>query len=298
LTGAILTRLRRESRDARKNRYSASHNALSTKTVTFAAGFAIFFSMRCPRTNTRDALPIRFGGMRRLGEGRCRKVGAVPAGFRISKTPRLFQYLWKHDDAGRQAANLVVPCSNQPPTTRGGDARRRADAIPLLDVVPGWVEYRGRAQVAAGGIDPVPALESEPTRWRPDRSKREPVSGMPGWGSVIGRGMMGRCPRCGQAKIFAGYLRPVEHCPVCAAALAAQPADDIHPWLTLLIMAHLVGIFVTLTFVFGYDPGPAFIVAFGAGVVVVTLVVLRAAKGVVIGILLKLGYKRGMEDGT
>jgi hypothetical protein len=43
LTDTVLTRLRRESRDARKNRYSARRRALSTKSVTKFAFSCIFF---------------------------------------------------------------------------------------------------------------------------------------------------------------------------------------------------------------------------------------------------------------
>jgi hypothetical protein len=43
LTDTVLTRLRRESRDARKNRYSARHRALSTKSVKNHAISIIFF---------------------------------------------------------------------------------------------------------------------------------------------------------------------------------------------------------------------------------------------------------------
>jgi hypothetical protein len=43
LTDTVLTRLRRESRDARKTRYSARHRALSTKSVINHAISIIFF---------------------------------------------------------------------------------------------------------------------------------------------------------------------------------------------------------------------------------------------------------------
>jgi hypothetical protein len=43
LTDAVLTRLRRESRDARKNRYSAYAIVLSTKRVIFCIVFMNFF---------------------------------------------------------------------------------------------------------------------------------------------------------------------------------------------------------------------------------------------------------------
>jgi hypothetical protein len=65
----MLTRLRRESRDARKNRYSARRIALSTKSVMFYTVLSIFFvdhakrslrneSFACfVRTSTLNTLP-------------------------------------------------------------------------------------------------------------------------------------------------------------------------------------------------------------------------------------------------
>jgi hypothetical protein len=43
LTDTVVSRLRRESRDARKNRYSASKEVLSTKSVTIDVKTMIFF---------------------------------------------------------------------------------------------------------------------------------------------------------------------------------------------------------------------------------------------------------------
>ncbi|OYV35958.1 MAG: hypothetical protein B7Z81_08010 [Acidocella sp. 20-61-6] len=49
LTDTMLTRLRRESRDARKNRYSARRCALSTKSVINQTISIIFFTLQAKK---------------------------------------------------------------------------------------------------------------------------------------------------------------------------------------------------------------------------------------------------------
>jgi uncharacterized protein (DUF983 family) len=137
----------------------------------------------------------------------------------------------------------------------------------------------------------VPNLETE--RWPPAGvSLQKPEWSMPGWGMAIWRGMRCRCPSCGKAPIFDGYLRVHRVCAVCAAPLGEMPADDAPPYLAMVVIVHFIGIVVVLIFRFGLQPN-----IFGYGcllalLVCVCMIALRIAKGAVIGILLKLGNKR------
>ena len=54
------------------------------------------------------------------------------------------------------------------------------------------------------------------------------------------RGFLGRCPRCGEGKLFRAYLKVAPHCPVCGEALYHQRADDAPPYITMLIVGHIV----------------------------------------------------------
>ncbi len=54
------------------------------------------------------------------------------------------------------------------------------------------------------------------------------------------RGFLGRCPNCGQGELFRAYLKVNDACPVCHAALHHQRADDAPPYVTMLIVAHLI----------------------------------------------------------
>ncbi len=54
------------------------------------------------------------------------------------------------------------------------------------------------------------------------------------------RGLSRRCPRCGQGRMFTGYLSVRERCDVCQMAFEPLRSDDAPPYFTLFIVGHLV----------------------------------------------------------
>ena len=54
------------------------------------------------------------------------------------------------------------------------------------------------------------------------------------------RGLKGRCPGCGQGKIFRKYLKVTERCPTCELELSRYPADDGPAYITILLVGHLI----------------------------------------------------------
>ncbi|MGD1877673.1 MAG: DUF983 domain-containing protein [Kiloniellaceae bacterium] len=62
----------------------------------------------------------------------------------------------------------------------------------------------------------------------------------PSLGVAMGRGLRGRCPACGRGKLFASFLKPVESCPACHEPLGHVRSDDAAPWLTILVVGHIV----------------------------------------------------------
>jgi uncharacterized protein (DUF983 family) len=59
-------------------------------------------------------------------------------------------------------------------------------------------------------------------------------------GLAVRRGFMERCPNCGKGRLFRAYLKVVDACPVCAEDLSHQRADDAPPYITMLIVGHVV----------------------------------------------------------
>ncbi|NJM36072.1 MAG: DUF983 domain-containing protein [Rhodomicrobium sp.] len=70
-------------------------------------------------------------------------------------------------------------------------------------------------------------------RSEPAQPKRQLFTAM--W-----RGLRGRCPSCGEGRLFARYLKVADHCPACGEALYHHRADDAPPYFTILIAGHLI----------------------------------------------------------
>ena len=58
--------------------------------------------------------------------------------------------------------------------------------------------------------------------------------------TAIGRGLLGRCPGCGQSHLFNGFLRVVAECRNCGAPLGLARADDAPPYFTILLVGHII----------------------------------------------------------
>ncbi|WP_333824444.1 DUF983 domain-containing protein [Pinisolibacter sp.] len=76
--------------------------------------------------------------------------------------------------------------------------------------------------------------------------KRDESPARPLKRSIV-RGLRGRCPVCGTGHVFDGYLAVAPACSVCGEELHHHRADDLPPYLTILIVGHLVvsGLLVT-----------------------------------------------------
>lgn len=65
------------------------------------------------------------------------------------------------------------------------------------------------------------------------------IARRPVW-PALKRGMRGLCPACGQGKIFSAYLKVNDRCPVCGEELFHHRADDMPPYVTMVIVGHIV----------------------------------------------------------
>lgn len=56
----------------------------------------------------------------------------------------------------------------------------------------------------------------------------------------MGRGFMCRCPNCGTGSIFKSYLKVADNCDTCGEELFHQRADDAPPYLTIMLVGHII----------------------------------------------------------
>ena len=60
---------------------------------------------------------------------------------------------------------------------------------------------------------------------------------------AILNGLRCRCPKCGEGKVFRAYLKVSDQCPVCGEELHHHKADDMPPYISIVILGHvLVGL--------------------------------------------------------
>ncbi len=98
------------------------------------------------------------------------------------------------------------------------------------------------------------------------------------------RGFRGRCPACGDGRIFGKYLKVHAACSSCREELHHHRADDAPPYFTILIVGHIVGTLLLM----GEEwwPEAPMWMPIGVGLVlalVMSLVLLPRIKGALIG---------------
>ena len=54
------------------------------------------------------------------------------------------------------------------------------------------------------------------------------------------RGFRGRCPRCGEGKLFRAFLKVANNCSVCGLDFTPHRADDLPAYLVIVIVGHIV----------------------------------------------------------
>lgn len=59
-------------------------------------------------------------------------------------------------------------------------------------------------------------------------------------GRAIKRGLLCRCPNCGEGRLFRAFLKPVDHCAVCGEDMSHQRADDLPAYLVIVVVGHVL----------------------------------------------------------
>ncbi|PPQ39265.1 hypothetical protein CCS01_01405 [Rhodopila globiformis] len=106
--------------------------------------------------------------------------------------------------------------------------------------------------------------------------------------TAIGRGLMGRCPACGAARLFNGFLRVTKACARCEAPLGLARADDAPPYFTILITGHIVVPLLYTVDRMGEPPLWLMSAIFIPLTLFLALGLLRPVKGGTVGLMLTL----------
>lgn len=131
-----------------------------------------------------------------------------------------------------------------------------------------------------------------PVRWEADRAPKPTAWPQPPLLVAMARGAAGRCPACGESRLFAGFLRIAPACSHCHAPLGEVPADDAPPYFTIFIVAHVVIGLMVLVEQLRAPPLWLYAVTFLPFTLVLTLALMRPVKGATVGLMLRLGLLR------
>lgn len=105
-------------------------------------------------------------------------------------------------------------------------------------------------------------------------------------------GLMGRCPACGEGKIFSGFLTFSKKCEACAASFEMEDAGDG----PAIFVIFLVGIFIipmVLAFQFVTDAPTWLTILIWAPIIIIAcLILLRLMRGV----MFNLQYKNKARE--
>jgi uncharacterized protein (DUF983 family) len=98
------------------------------------------------------------------------------------------------------------------------------------------------------------------------------------------RGFCGRCPHCGEGKLFRAFVKPVDACAVCGEEYHHQRADDLPAYLTIFVVGHIVvGAFMGVEATVDL-PLWAHMAIWGPLTILLALLLLQPLKGATIGL--------------
>ncbi len=123
---------------------------------------------------------------------------------------------------------------------------------------------------------------------------------MPGYdgpyADAVSAGLRGACPRCGQGKLFRGFLKVRPKCEACGLDFKFEDAGD-GPAVFVILIAGFIILFGLLYVIVKYDP-PVFLLLaiFLPATILICLGMLRPLKGLAIGLQFRNKAGQGRLD--
>jgi len=102
--------------------------------------------------------------------------------------------------------------------------------------------------------------------------------------SAMARGWRGRCPACGQGKLFRAFLKTADCCSECGQDFTHHRADDLPAYLVIVIVGHIV-VPIMLWVETNYSPPiPLQLAIYLPITLIASLLLLQPIKGAVVGL--------------
>jgi len=104
-----------------------------------------------------------------------------------------------------------------------------------------------------------------------------------GWAAML-RGLRGDCPRCGGARLFLRFLKPIPLCPRCGQDWTLQQADDFPAYVSILMTGHLMAPLI-ITLIRETDLSVPAVMAIVVSLALILMIgMLQPAKGAIIAL--------------
>jgi uncharacterized protein (DUF983 family) len=113
--------------------------------------------------------------------------------------------------------------------------------------------------------------------------------------SDLARGLLGRCPCCGNGRMFGAFLKVNDRCAVCGEELHHHRADDFPAYVVIFLVGHLVVpavLFVETHFAPSYLTHLALWLP---SVLILTIGLLQPVKGAIVVLQWRMGM-HGFEE--
>ena len=118
--------------------------------------------------------------------------------------------------------------------------------------------------------------------------------------AALKRGFRGRCPRCGEGKLFRAFLKVDNSCSACGLDFTPHRADDLPAYLVIVIVGHLM---VPTVLMIETDFSPPVwlqLCIYLPLTLILSLLLLQPVKGAVVGLQWALrmhGFDESPPDG-
>jgi uncharacterized protein (DUF983 family) len=98
------------------------------------------------------------------------------------------------------------------------------------------------------------------------------------------RGARGRCPHCGQGRLFGSFLKTVDRCQRCGETISHHRADDLPAYLVIFVVGHVVvGAFMSVQAVLELSTW-THLAIWAPATVIASIMLIGPAKGSIVGL--------------
>jgi uncharacterized protein (DUF983 family) len=109
------------------------------------------------------------------------------------------------------------------------------------------------------------------------------------------KGFFGRCPNCGEGRMFRAFLKVADQCPVCGEPFHHHRADDFPAYIVIVLVGHIAVPLVLAVETAWAWPTWLHMMVWPATIAILALALLQPVKGAIVALQWVLGM-HGFEE--